>query len=143
MKSFENLIGKSTRAVILEDRRIRQVISQIVPSSCAPHIEFCRIEGGRLRMTVDSAAWVARLRFAERQIIDALRAHHFDCHVISYHVSPAERPVTRKTVRTAEHTRNGSVSVQSAASQMPSTDEDDRLRQALLKLARTLSEDER
>lgn len=142
MKSFNTLVGKTTRAAIASDRQIKQVISRIVPSSTLTHIQFCRLEGGRVRITVDSSAWVSRLRFSERQIIDALRGQRFDVHTASYHVAPDETPSARKTLRTAQRTQTGSASLEAAASAVADSEDggDDRLRQELLKLARTLRE---
>ena len=137
MKSFENLVAVTTRAAMRDDRQIKQVISRIVPAKSLAHIEFCRIEGGRLRITIDSAAWISRLRFMERQIIDALRAQRMDCHTVSFHVSPAQRPVVRKTVRHAKKTPSGVTTLESAA-QAVADSGDDSLRQELLKLARNL-----
>ena len=116
MKSFSTLVGKTTRAAIANDRQIKQVISRIVPASTLSHIEFCRLEGGRVRITVDSAAWVSRLRFSERQLIDALRSQRFDVHTASYHVAPDETPALRKTVRAPQKkTQTGAASVEAAA----------------------------
>jgi len=100
MKSFYNLIDSATRTAIQQDRAIKQVISRIVPARALPHVQFCRLEGGRLRVTVDTAAWVAKLRFSERQIIDALRAEQLDVVTMSFHVAPASMPEPRRTVRT-------------------------------------------
>lgn len=95
-----------------------------------------------MRITVDSAAWISRIRFMERQIIDALRACKYDSHTISYHVSPETRPVVRKTVRVAKKADGSAAAVEAAAAALAdSTIEkgaDDSLRQELLKLARTL-----
>ncbi len=137
MKSFETLVGKTTKAAIRNDRQIKQVISQIVPASSMPHILFCRNEGGRLRITVDGAAWVSRLRFMERQIIDVLRAQRYDTHTVSFHVTPAEIPVVRKTVRAPRKSLSGSVRLEDTANSFKGAG-DDRLRQELLQLARTL-----
>lgn len=120
-----------------DDRHVKRVISRIVPSSTLTHIQFCRVEGGRLRLTVGSAAWIARLRFSERQIIDGLRKEKVDCHTISYHVAPDERPHVRKTVRQPLVAPNAGNRVEEIVCKMPETG-DDRLRQELLKLARTL-----
>jgi|GEM_PF-786433 len=142
MKSFDTLVAKTTRTAIADDRQIKQVISRIVPAKTMAHIEFCRVEGGRMRLTVDSAAWISRIRFIESQIIDALRSNNIDSHTISYHVSPETTPVMRKTVRLAERTPSAAAAMEAAA--MAVTDEtveDDKLRQELLKLARTLRED--
>lgn len=145
MKSFRTLIDYSTKAVIINDRRIKRVISQVVPAKTMAHIEFCRVEGGRMRITVDGAAWISRLRFMEKQIITMMREHKFDCHTISYHVSPETRPVVSKTMRRAVKTNNSAASMEAAANAVAvdSTEGDggDKLRQELLKLARTLRGD--
>ncbi|MFK8079207.1 MAG: DciA family protein [Granulosicoccus sp.] len=142
MKSFETLVGKTTRAAIADDRHIKQVISKIVPVRTMPHIEFCRVEGGRVRITVDSAVWISRIRFMERRIIDALRENRFDSHTISFHVSPEMKPVVRKTERAAQKANGSAAAVEAALSAVTESDPgNDRLRQELLKLARTLRAD--
>jgi len=138
MKSFSTLVGKTTRAAIADDRHIKRVISQIVPANTLNHIEFCRLEGGRLRITVDSAAWISRLRFSERQIIDVMRSEQLDTHTVSYHVAPGEIPTPRKTLRAPKRTQSGAVSMEAAASAISGSAVEDKLRQELLKLARTL-----
>lgn len=136
MKSFNSLVDQSARAAIRDDHQIKQVISRIVPATTLPHIEFCRLEGGRLRLTVDNAAWVAKLRFNERQLVDILRGEGLDVHTVSFHVSPAEKPVLRTTRRQANQLskRSASTLIQ-AAEAIGGADKDDRLRQELLKLA--------
>lgn len=138
MKSFSTLVGKTTRAAMADDRHIKRVISRIVPANTLNHIEFCRLEGGRLRITVDSAAWISRLRFSERQIIDAMRSERLDAHTVSYHVAPGEIPTPRKTLRVPKSTQSGAACMEAAASAVSGSTEEDKLRQELLKLARTL-----
>ena len=73
----------------------------------------------------------------ERQIIGELHAQQIDCHNVSYHVAPAEKPTVRKTVRVAKRPVKGADMVQGAADAMSDAG-DERLRQGLLKLAQTL-----
>ncbi len=161
MKSFNNLIDMTTWRAVQQDRHIKQVISRIVPATTLAHIQFCRIEGGRMRVTVDNASWIAKLRFSERQILDAMRDENLDAITMSFHVVPAETPVTRITSRTAN--RTSSAAARAIAILAASTDSsreptmpadssgspgkksivrqgDDRLRQELLKLAARLKE---
>ncbi len=144
-----------------QDCHIKQVISRIVPATTLAHIQFCRIEGGRMRVTVDNASWIAKLRFSERQILDAMRDEKLDAITMSFHVVPAETPVTRTTLRKAN--RTSSAAARAIAILAASTDEprepstpaappgspskksivrqgDDRLRQELLKLAARLKQ---
>lgn len=144
-----------------QDRHIKQVISRIVPATVLAHIQFCRIEGGRLRVTVDNASWVAKLRFSERQILDVMRDEKLDAITMSFHVVPAETPVTRTTSRKAN--RTSSAAARAIAILAANTDDsseptvpaqpshtpqkrtivrqgDDRLRQELLKLAARLKQ---
>lgn len=136
MKSFDSLVGSAARKAMHDDRRIKQVISRIVPTSAVDHLLFCRLEDERLRITVTTAAWVARLRFQERQIIDILRHERFQLNAISWHVAPAETPQMRKTIRQANPV------TEQAAAMLQSTAEgadDDRLQAALQRLSTTLS----
>ncbi|MFT6874271.1 MAG: hypothetical protein ACI9XK_000793 [Granulosicoccus sp.] len=149
MKSFENLITAQTRAAITQNNHIKQLISQIVPASSAAHIEFCRIEGGRLRVTVDSAAWIAKLRFCERQMIQALRLEKLDVHTASWHVAPIENPKPRVTLRKPNELSSRSAAALTAlanattdnpyqSSIVKTTESGEKLRQELLKLAAKL-----
>ena len=146
-----------------QDRHIKQVISRIVPATTLAHIQFCRIEGGRMRVTVDNASWIAKLRFSERQILDAMRDEKLDAITMSFHVAPAETPITRTTTRAANRTsseaaraiailaastgHSGEPAVSVAPPGSPNKKSivrqgDDRLRQELLKLAARLKKDE-
>jgi hypothetical protein len=151
MKSFDNLITAQTRAAITQNSHIKQVISQIVPASSIAHIEFCRIEGGRLRVTVDNAAWLAKLRFSERQIIQALRSEKLDVHTASWHVAPIDNPKPRVTLRTPNELSSRSAAALTAlanattnnpyeSSIVKTTESGEKLRQELLKLAAKLRE---
>lgn len=144
-----------------DNRQIKSIISQIVPAKTLQQIEFCRVEGGRLRITLTSAAWASKLRFFERQIIGELKSAALDAHTVSYHVSPSVTPVPRKTIRQANRSRSAAASIEAAAvdtaavdtaalegvtgekhrevtSATSSDDHSDPLRLQLLKLAATL-----
>ena len=139
MKPFNSLVDESARTAIRDDCQIRQLISRIVPATTLAHIEFCRLQGGRLRLTIDNAAWVPKLRFSERQLVDTLRATGLDVHTISFHVSPAEKPVNRTTCRKANQPSSRSAAaLTQAANAIGNEDDDDSLRQELLKLAAKL-----
>jgi len=47
-------------------------IRRLLPSAIRPHCRQATIETGRLTVSVDSPAWVDRLRFLSPQFIDAL-----------------------------------------------------------------------
>jgi len=147
MKSFEKVIqpklGESIRGAISDDRQIKELISRIVPVSTAVHIVFCRLEDERLRLTVDNAVWLPRLRFMERQIIDTLRNERLSITSVSCHVMPEERepsiamrkanPVSARAASLVESTANGIDS--NAEGNHP---DDSRLGKALLKMARLM-----
>jgi len=102
MKSIDGLIGADTSAALRDAERIGQLVSRNVPARAAERIVFCRLVEGRLRIVVDSAAWVARLRFTERQLGQALIAEGLQVRQISWHVAPPEarpRPIRRKARR--------------------------------------------
>ena len=99
MKPFDSLIGSAARAAMGEDRRIQAVISRIVPAEALAHVMFCRLRDRQLRVTLDSAAWVPRLRFSERQLLAALARDGLEARTISWHVTPVKRPAPRETRR--------------------------------------------
>jgi len=152
VKKLNKLISASTQATVRENHRIREMVSRIVPARNLAHILFCRLEGGRLRITVDSAAWIARLRFGERQMISALRAEELEVHTISWHVAADETPRPRTTRRTANPLSPGAAESLIAAAEMTREEKpasgivgepdpaSDKLRQELLKLAAKLRE---
>ena len=121
-----------------QDRQIKHLISQIVPATTLAHIEFCRVEGGRLRLTVDNAVWVAKLRFSERQIIGTLKKAQYDVHALSCHVAPAENVEARTSLRTPNKTSRRTVDALAALADQSADRDDDSLRQELLKLAEKL-----
>ena len=104
MKPFDSLIGPAARAAMGEDRRIRGVISRIVPAEALAHVMFCRLTERQLRVTLDSAAWIARLRFSERQLLAALARDGLEARTVSWHVSPVSRPAPRETRRREANT---------------------------------------
>lgn len=141
MKSFESLIGANTRATIHQNHQVKQLISQIVPAKTLIHVQFCRIEADRLYITVDSSAWIARLRFSDRQIIDFLERHAYGISSISYHVAPANKPTLRRSLRKPAKPDICAVrSLEAAADQVkdPLDGSSDDLRQELLNLAKNL-----
>ena len=99
MKSFDNLIGPAARAAMRDDRRIRSVISRIVPAPALEHVTFCRIAERRLRVTLDGAAWIPKLRFSERALLAALIRDGLDVRAVSWHVTPAKSPAGRETAK--------------------------------------------
>jgi len=97
MRTFDTLIGPAARAAMREDRRIREVISRIVPADSLAHVTFCRAEGRQLKVTMDSAAWIPKLRFCERSLLTALAIDGLELRTVTWHVAPAAEPVGRRT----------------------------------------------
>ena len=87
-----------------DDRRIRGVISRIVPAGALAHVTFCRVEGTHLRVTMDSAAWIPKLRFCERTLLTALALDGLELRAVSWHVAPAKAPSGRRTATRAART---------------------------------------
>lgn len=137
MKTFNDLISTTARRAMQDDRRIRRLISRIVPADALAHIQFCRFDSRVLRITVDNAAWLSRLRFSERQLIDALRCDDIDADTISWHVA-VEKPVntcreSTRSVSTGATTRSAAI-VRTTANAMEEGD----LKQALLTTVKNL-----
>ena len=140
MKSLEKVIqpklGESIRGAIQKDRQIKDLISRIVPVSTAVHIVFCRLEERRLRITVDNAVWLPRLRFMERQIIDILRSDRLAVDSVSCHVMPKDKvPIPTRRAPNPPSIKAASM-VQATAESV----DDKRLERALQKMARLMSD---
>lgn len=123
MKSLANLLESKTIAVVQNNRRIRQVISQIVPASTLEHLLFFRIEHGRLHITVDNAVWITQLRFSERQLLAELQGHKDKVYTVRWHVAPAEAAQSRITRRRANEASGYAAEQVAALAQQIAADE--------------------
>ncbi len=122
--------------------RLLAEVSRCVPSQAAKHLVHCRLVDGRLRLVLDNAAWVARLRFGERQLLKSLAAGGTRVRQVSWHVAPPE-PIPpgdprlgarRAPRRLAEAQPRAAAHVASVAADQP----DDALGRALRNLAATM-----
>ncbi|MBX2886308.1 MAG: DUF721 domain-containing protein [Granulosicoccus sp.] len=141
MKSFESLVDASTRAAIQQNSQIRQLISRIVPAESLLHVLFTRIENKQLHITIDNAAWLVKIRFLERQLIDTLRQNRFELHSVSYHVAP-QTQVEKRNARRRKN-RSGDrnvVALETLAQDLQGSDKasDNELRLQLLRLAKIM-----
>ncbi len=137
MKPFNELINQSAQRAMQDDRRIRKVIAQIVPGEILAHIQFCRIDNQVVSVTVDSANWVARLRFSTAQILSNLNAANINASSVSWHVTPSKSAVEPRQSAFRKRTRSEAAAqiVASTAAEM----EQDELQAALLKVAAQLA----
>ena len=136
MKSFDSLIGPAARAAMRDDRRIRSVISRIVPAAALEHVTFCRLEGPQLKVTLDGAAWIPKLRFCERAVLAALARDGLPARTVSWHVTPAKNPAGRDMAKRAARTASprAARAVLSAADSVG----DDELARQMRRMARHL-----
>lgn len=142
MKSFDSLVGTAARAAMRDNDRIRSLISRIVPEGALQHITFCRHGDQQLRITLDSAAWIPKLRFAERKILATLIRGGYETRTVSWHVAVAKPPTTRATTRRLA--RGGSAqaarAVLSAAEETRDHQGDDKLSRQLERMAKHVQE---
>lgn len=138
MKSFDSLIGPETRAAMENARELHAIVSRTVPRDAAEHILFCRLTDDRLRLTLDHSAWVAKLRFNERQIVRVLAGEGFRVKQVSWHVAPPEQTGTRGT-RRPPAAIPGPVAARRFAALANDFDDDDPLGRSIRRLARTLA----
>lgn len=148
MKSFDSLIGAAARAALRDDRRVGAVASRIVPGAVLAHARFWRLDGKRLHVTLDSAVWVARLRFEERRLLDALAAEGIDAHELRCHVAPAESPAaprrsTRQGPEPASAAAVRALETAAAAVAGDAAEADDPLARQMRRIARRLAGDDR
>lgn len=137
MKSFDSLIGPDTQAALDNARELLTLVTRTMPRDAAKHLVFCRLVDRRLRLTLDHAAWVAKLRFHERQLVRNLQREGLDIKQVSWHVAPSEqdspdsRPERRAVIP-------GSRSVAGLEGLARSLDTEDPLAESLHRLAATL-----
>jgi len=138
MKKFNDLVDLDVKQALNDDRKIRQVVAQIVPPESLGHVQFCRIEDRILKVTLDNASWLARLRFISRQLIDELNRAGYTVSDVTWHVAPekVKAEPRQRVKRTREGSKASASIVQATAESMESDD----LQRALLKMAKQLSE---
>lgn len=137
MKKFSELVDQDVKQALNDDRKIRQVIAQIMPPESLTHVQFCRIENRILKITLDNASWLARLRFIARQLIDELDRAGITVAEVSWHVAPEKTTVEPRPQMLRERSRS-----QTSANILQATAESmeaDELQRALMKVAKQLA----
>jgi len=137
MKKFNDLVDQDVKQAVRDDRKIRQVIAQIMPPESLAHVQFCRIENRILKMTLDNASWLARLRFISRQLIDELNQAGLTVVDTSWHVAPEKIKVEPRPMATRKRVRSqASADILQATAESMETDD---LQRALLKIAKQMT----
>ncbi len=101
------------------------------------HVQFFRIEQRVIKITVDNASWLARLRFIARQIIDELNKDGLLIEHVTWHVTPASANVAPR--ERLPQPRVGSTKAAAVLSATANSMEDDELKAALTKMAAQLA----
>jgi len=138
MKTFDDLISSAARQAMHDDRRIRRLISRIVPADALAHVQFCRIDGMVLRLTVDNASWLSRLRFSESQIIGELATKGIEANTISWHVASEKLTTPKRSSKRKIQTGAAHHSAAIVRATAEALEEDNPLKRALLKTAQHL-----
>jgi len=133
MKKFSELVDLDVKQALRDDHNIRQVVARIVPPESLQHVQFCRMENRILKITLDNASWLARLRFVSRQLIDELSRVNITVANVTWHVSPhkIEAEPRPQTLRKRARSQASADILASTAKGM----ESDELQRALLKIA--------
>jgi len=137
MKKFNELVDVNVTQAVQDDRNIRKTIARIMPPESLAHLQFCRVENRVLKITLDNASWLARLRFVSSQIIGELKKDNITVSQITWHVAPEKLRVEPrpKAQRLRARSQSSANIVQATAETM----EDDELKRALLKVAEQLA----
>lgn len=124
------------KQAVRDDRKIRQIVAQTMPPESLPHVQFCRVENRVLKVTLDNASWLARLRFLSRQLIDDLNRAGITVVDATWHVAPEKVKVEPRPIATRARARSEASAkiLQATAESMPADD----LQRALLKVAKQL-----
>jgi len=133
MKKFNDLVDVDVKQALHDDRKIRQLVAQIMPPESLAHVQFCRIENRVLKVTLDNASWLARLRFISRQLIDELNRAGITVVDATWHVAPEKIKVESRPMATRARSRSqASANILQATAEPMEADE---LQRALLKMA--------
>lgn len=108
-----------------------------MPPQSLAHIQFCRIENRVLKITLDNASWLARLRFVSRQLIDELNREGITVADATWHVAPEKIQVEPRPKALRERARS-QVSANIVEATAKAMEPDD-LQRALLKIAGQLA----
>lgn len=137
MKKFSELVDLDINQAVRDDHKIRQVIARIMPPDSVVHLQFCRIENRILKLTLDNASWLARLRFISTQLVDELAAEGITVADVTWHVAPEKIHVEPRprVLRDRARSEKSAKILASTANGM----EDDDLKRALLKVAEQLA----
>lgn len=108
-----------------------------MPPDSLVHLQFCRIENRTLKLTLDNASWLARLRFISRQLVDELDQAGITVADVTWHVAPEKITVEPRPKVLRERARSAK-SAKILAATANAMEEDD-LKQALLKIAEQLA----
>jgi len=136
MKNFSELVDVDVKQAVNDDRKIKSAIARVMPPESLGHVQFCRVENTTLKVTLDNAGWLARMRFGARQIINELHRDGISVTRTTWHVTPDRaqaqpRPLTLRQRSRSEHSAN---ILKTTADAMDA----DELQRALLKVAEQL-----
>lgn len=144
MKPFDSLVESAARDAMRDDDRIRELISRTVPAEALGHIIFCRHVERQLRVTLDAAVWIPKLRFCERKMLAALVRGGYETRTISWHIAVVKPPTVRATTR--RRTRGGSAqaarAILSAAAESRRARGGEALSRQLVRMAKHLEKPE-
>ncbi len=139
MKKFNDLVDQEVKQALRDDHKIRQLVAQIMPPESLSHVQFCRIENRVLKITLDNASWLARLRFISRQLIDELSRAGITVVDITWHVAPEKNTVEPRPIATRSRARSkASANILRATAESMEADD---LQRALLKVAKQMNKE--
>jgi hypothetical protein len=88
-------------ALLEEIQRRERLLAQVrrmLPEAVQPHCRQATLEAGRLTLSVDSPAWIDRLRFLSPQFMDALKQQGVEVRECHCRVLPDQSPAPVKRV---------------------------------------------
>lgn len=87
-------------AVLEETQRRERLLAQVrqmLPEAVQPHCRQATLEACRLTLSVDSPAWIDRLRFLSPQFMDALRQRGVEVRECRIRVLPGQAPAPTRS----------------------------------------------
>ncbi len=138
-QSFKNAAGFPLLAhyqqVVRQQQALLQQIKQVLPKNLAEHLCYCVPSGKKLLLYTSSANWSSSLRFYQQAVLQkAQQAGWAQLQLAQVKIIPE-----RMTIQTAAKPQSPSMENVQMIQQAADSQADDKLKQALSRLGRTLA----
>lgn len=132
--AYNNHILASYHRQIKSQQRLLSVIKKALPEALAEHVLHCTLSSRKLLLYTNSASWSSQLRFYQQVILDSVNANNVNAELVQIRlINENNAPRTERKLKIPS--KNSIELVKNCGE----SEEDEKLRQALLNLSQTLT----